>query len=269
MPVTALNSTTTSEAVSADAIEFTVGSTANISVGQMLVAQGTAGQEAMRVSAIPVSGRVQVRRGWDGTKAIAHRSGTLLWIGAQDAFKRCYGQSPNPYVCLVGTNGANAPDYALPGSKAMDGAGNEYVMVDLTFSAFDGVAVLISRDGLFTAKALASGDAGTVGIITEEATSNQWAWAQVYGAKSYAQYTSGSSLCTSTGIIQPATSASVPAGGLLGRTTSQASSEATARVFGIYPTSAVTTATTAATSATGFSGSVWLNYPFVERAASS
>jgi hypothetical protein len=104
----------------------------------------------------------------------------------------------------------------------------------------------------------------------EEGTSAQMVWGQIYGANSYTQFTSGSSLMTSTGIIAPATSASVPVGALLGRTTSQASSIGDmARIFGIYPSSAVTTATTAATSATGFQASVWLNYPFVERAMSS
>jgi hypothetical protein len=268
MALTALNSTTASEAITVDANEFTVGSTANITAGNYLVAVGTGGQEVMRVQAIPVSGRVQVRRGIDGTVARAHKSGVRLWIGAPDAFKRVSGAAPNDYVNLVGNSGTLV-DYALPGTQAMDGNGGVYVMVDLTFPAFTGAGILISRDGLFTAKALANGDAGSVGILAEEGTSDQWVWAQIYGACALVQLVGGSSLVTSTGLFQPASSVSTPAVGILGRTTSQASSEFGTRIFGIYPTSAATTATTSASSATGLACSAWLNYPFVERQPSS
>lgn len=260
MAVAQLNTATLSEALDSGTPEFAVSSTSNIVAGNILVCRG----EAIKVQAVPSSGRVQVQRGYNGTVARPQPSGLTFYIGTPDQFKAIL-TSANAVVGPSGT----LPDYMIPGSRAKDDAGNEYVLVDSTFAAFNGVAVLISRDGLYTATALASGNAGSVGIMAEEATSAQYGWAQIYGAKSYAQYTSGSSLATSTGIIQPATSASVPAGGLLGRTTSQASSEAITRVFGLYPTSAVTTATTAATSATGFQGSVWLNYPFVERLASS
>jgi hypothetical protein len=263
MALNALNSTTTSGAIDAEVGEFAVASTSSISVGQMLVAVGTAGQEAMKVQAIPVSGRVQVKRGVDGTRALAHKSGTKLWIGAHDAFKRVSGQSPNPYVNLVGNSGSLL-DYALPGTKAIDGAGNEYVMVDLTFAGFVGAGVLFDRAGAYTAAPLASGNAGSVGVLVEDGTSDQWVWAQVYGLCDTVQLVGGSSLVTSTGIFQPATSVSSPAVGILGRTTSQASSEFGTRIFGMYPTSAVTTATTSASSATGFRCSAWLHYPFVE-----
>jgi hypothetical protein len=74
---------------------------------------------------------------------------------------------------------------------------------------------------------------------------------------------------TSTGIIQAATTASTPAGGLLGRTTSLASSDPVVQIIGLFPTSAITTATTAATSATGFQASVWMQYPLLLRVAAS
>jgi hypothetical protein len=268
MGLTALNSTTASEAITADANEFAVGSTTNISVGNYLVAMGTGGQEIMKVQAIPVSGRVQVRRGVDGTQARAHKSGVKLWIGAPDAFRRVSGSAPNPYINLVGNSGAT-PDFSLPGTRAYDGNGNEYVMVDLTFSGFIGAGVLISRDGNYTASALASGNAGSVGVLVDEGTSDQWVWAQIWGQCPTVQLVGGSSLVTSTGIFQPATSVSTPAVGILGRTTSQASSEFGTRIFGMFPTSAATTATTSASSATGFACSAWLNYPFVERQPST
>jgi hypothetical protein len=264
MAATALNSTTLTTAITTNDSEFVVGATTNIAVGNYLVFAGQGGTEAMKVTAIPVSGRVVVARGVTGTRARAHAATTLIWIGSPEAFKTVRDNQ----VALVGDSSA-LPEYCLPGTRARDGAGNEYVMVDLTFSAFTGAAVLLSKDGLWTAKALASGDFGAVGIVVEEGTSNQWVWAMIYGAFASALLTSGSSILTSTGILQPATTASVPAGGLLGRTTSQASSEALARIMGIYPTSAASTATTAATSHTGFKCSVWLNYPFLERAMSS
>lgn len=264
MAVAQLNTSTLSEDLSKDATEVAVGSTANVSVGQWLVICGTAGKEAVKVQEIPVSGRVKIIRGQGGTNALSHKSGATFYIGAQDTFITIRNSSPNQYISLTGSPGTGVIDYALPGSRARDGAGNEYVMLDLTFSAFRGVAVLISRDGLYTAKALAAGDVGSVAIMAEEATSAQYAWGQIYGAFPAAQFTSGSSLATSTGLIEAATTASTPAGGLLGRTTSQASSAAFERVLGLYLTSAVTTGTTAATSATGFVGSVWLNYPTLE-----
>ena len=264
MAVTALNTTTLTNAIGVSDNDLTVGATTNISVGSMLVLSGTGGAEAVKVQEIPVAGRVKVLRGWAGTKARACPAAALIYIGTPDQFKFIRDSAS----AIVGDSSV-LPDYVLPGTRARDGAGNEYVLLDLTFSAFNGVAVLISRDGLFTAKALASGDAGSVGIICEEGTSNQYAWAQIYGAKSYVQFTSGSSLMTSTGLIQPATTASTPAGGLLGRTTSQGTSDATAQVIGLFPTSAITTATTAATSATGFQASVWMQYPLLLRVAAS
>ena len=264
MAVHTLNSTTLTNAIATTDLEFVVGATTNIAVDNMLVISSTSGAEAVKVQEIPISGRVKVIRGWNGTRARAHPASALVYIGTPDAFKTIRDNA----AAIVGDSGV-LPDYVLPGTRAKDGAGNEYVLLDLTFSAFNGVAVLISRDGLFTAKALASGDAGSVAILCEEGTSNQYAWGQIYGAKSYVQFTSGSSLMTSTGIIQAATTVSTPAGGLLGRTTSQATSDATAQIIGLFPTSAITTATTAATSATGFQASVWMTYPLLLRVAAS
>ena len=78
MPVDILNTTTLSEALTDSTADFTVASTTNISVGNLLVVRN----EAMKVQAIPVSGRVQVQRGWNGTKAFAHASGQRAFIGA-------------------------------------------------------------------------------------------------------------------------------------------------------------------------------------------
>lgn len=259
-----LNTTTITPQIGVGDNDFAVGSTANIAIGNMLVIAGTQGQEAVKVQDIPVSGRVKVSRGWAGTIARPAAAGTTVYIGTPDQFKWIKDTA----AAIVGDS-ALLPVYLVPGQRAKDGNGNEYILVDLTFTAFNGIGVLISKDGLYTATAFASGGAGSVGILCEEGTSGQCAWAQIYGAKAYVQYTSGSSLMTSTGIIAPATSASVPVGAFLGRTTSQATSDPALTIYGMFPSSAVTTATTAATSATGFQGSVWLNYPYMLRANST
>lgn len=267
MAVAQLNTTTLTQNITSLDNEFTVNATTNIvagSAGTLIAIASKSGTEVCKVQAIPASGRVQVLRGIGGTRARAHANGALVYIGTPDQFKAIKDNA----AAVVGDSGF-LPDYCLPGTRARDGAGNEYVLVDLTFSAFAGATVLIDRMGTFTAAALANGNAGSVGVVVEEGTSNQYAWAQIYGALSGVQLVGGSSLVTSTGIFQPASSVSTPAVGLLGRTTSQASSEFGTRVFGMYPTSACTTATTSATSATGFACSVWMNYPFVERQPSS
>ncbi len=266
MAVTALNTTTLSEALAADTIEFTVGSTASILAGYLLVVRG----EAMNVLSVPVSGRVQVQRGWTGTSAYQQPSGAIVYIGTPEQFAAIANSSPaaTTQTALVGSPGTY-PTYLLPGNRAKDGAGNEYVLVDLTFHAYSGVAVLISRVGDFTAIGLVAGAAGSVGIIVEEATSDQYTWALIYGRYAAAQFTSGSSLMTSTGIVALATSTAAPVGALLGLTTSQASSNEDVRIYGLFPTSAITTATTAATSSSGLTASVWANYPFCQRPATT
>ena len=262
MAVAALNTSTLSEALTAETSEFAVGSTSNIIAGYVLVVRG----EVMRVSEVPVSGRVKVTRGRSGTKARAHANGTRFFIGSPEKFSQIRNTAEQ--IGLVGAAGT-LPDYLLPGARAYDGDGNVYIMVDLTFQAYSGVTVLISKDGLYTASAFTNSDYGSIGIVTEEGTSDQYVWAQVYGFYSGAQFTSGSSLATSTGVIQGATTASVPVGALLGRTTSLASSDDSAIIHGMFLASAVTTGTTAATSHTGFKADVWLNYPYKRRTVSS
>lgn len=264
MAATQLNSTTLAAAIDNSQVVITVASTASIAVGDLLVIRGRRQLEIALVQSIPVSGTLNVKRGVLGTAAVPAASGALVYTGAPSLFTQLYDNA----VGLVGQTAA-LPNYLIPGAKATDGAGNEYILIDLTFSAFRGVGVLVSPDGLFTGKALAAGDVGTVAVVAEEATSAQYAWCQIFGQFSAAQFTSGSSLATSTGLVEPATTASTPAGGFLGRTTSLASSAAFARILGMKLTSAITTGTTAATSATGFVGDLWLNYPYLEHDVTS
>lgn len=270
MPVTYLNSSTLSEALTDTLTKFTVGSTSNISVGNYLAIRGTAGLEMVKVTAIPVSGTVTVNRGVNGTRAVAHASGTLFFIGSPEKFKTIPGSSPSEFIALDATQG-NFPQWALPGTRARDGAGNEYIMVDCTATIVPGATVLISKDGNFTASVLTSTGVGDVGILVEDATSNQWAWAIIKGYYAHAKLVGGSSLATSLGEFGGATSVSTPSVGLLGRSSSQRSSDwlSSDQILGMFPASAATTASTSASSETGLSIAVWLNYPWHQRAITS
>lgn len=261
MAVASIPTTTLSSALTATQLNVPVASAASITTSMILVIRN----EVLKVQSVDTTNNVvYCRRGSNGSQPFAQPSGALVYYATPETWQTLRTQA----MSIVGDS-STLPQYLMPGARATDGAGNEYVLIDLTFSAYKGVAVLISPDGLYTGKALASGDVGSVGIVAEEATSNQFAWAQIYGKFSAAQFTSGSSLATSTGLIEPATTASTPAGGLLARTTSQASSLAFARILGMKLTSAITTGTTAATSATGFVGDVWMSYPYLEHDVTS
>ena len=267
MAVSALNTTTLTNAIAAGDSEFVVGSTTNIAAGTLLVFAGTGGLEVARCASIPISGRVIVRRGVEGTVARAHPASALIYLGTPDVFKTIKETA----TALVGDSGA-LPDYLLPGSRARDGAGNEYVMVDSTASIVLGATVLISKDGLFTAQVLdADLGSGPVGILVEAATSNQWTWAQVFGFNAHAKMTGGSSLATSLGELQASSDVSTPSVGLLGRSSSQRTSDyaANALIYGMFLTGAASTASTSASSETGYFAPVWLNYPYVIRAVTS
>lgn len=265
MAVNILNTSTLSEALSKDTQDFTVASTGSISVGQLLVIVGTGGVEAVKVQEIPVSGRVRVMRGVAGTRARAHASGAKFYIGDHDDFVQVRANA----AALLGDSG-ELPEYCLPGSRAADGAGNVYVMVELTQTVAPGATVLISKDGNFTASIFSSTGVGSVGVMAESSTSDQYAWAQIFGSCSV-KLVGGSSLVTSLGEFQGATSVSTPSVGLLGRSSSQRSSGylQNSTIYGMFPASAATTASTSASSETGFRCSAWLNYPYAQRAITS
>lgn len=267
MAVNILNTSTLSEAIDDEADSFTVGSTSNVTVGQLLCICGTAGKEMVKVQVIPVSGRVNVVRGVNGTRALSHKSGTRFFIGDGDDFINIKDSSPNQYVSLTGSPGTGIIDYALPGSRARDGAGNEYVCVELTETVQQGAGVFISRDGLFTAAIITSTGQGPVGIMVEGASSDQYAWAQIYGFYDHVKLVGGSSLLTSLGEFQGATSVSTPSVGVLGRSSSQRSSDygALSTIQNMFAVGAASTASTSASSETGLFGAAFLNYPYVLR----
>lgn len=251
MAVAQLNTTTLSEALDTGTIEFAVGSTANIVAGNYIVVRG----EAMKVQAVPASGRVQVMRGVVGTIARPQPNGGRVYIGTPDQF-RAIRESQ---TAVVGGSGVY-PDYMLPGQKAKDDAGNEYILVDCSVQMYSGTTCLISGDGAFSARPVVGGDQGSVGLLVEEGSSAQYAWAQIYGANSYAQDSTITSAGTSANVAAAATSVSTPEVGLA---VIAQSSVGAYTIQGMFITGIATSTTTSATSATGVAFPVWLNYPYV------
>jgi len=257
MAVNVLNSTTLSAALDNEAVGFAVASTTNISASfdgdNILVVRG----EAMKVVAVddPASGYEKVIRGWNGTKASAHASGTRVWIGTSNDFKAIKDHA----TALVG-NAGTFPDYLLPGQRATDANGNEYVMVELTATCYSGTTVVISVDGNFTAAQAAGGTQGPIGLTVEQGSSDQFVWAQIYGYNSYAQETIGASAASSAYIAAPATTASTPSVGLA--VISTTTSVPAYIIHGMFVVGAATSTVTSATSATGLAVPVFLNYPY-------
>jgi hypothetical protein len=272
MAITYRPTSTLSAALNNADAEFNVASTANITAGCLLVFS----REVMMVRAVPVSGRVSVRRGYEGTRALAHRSGATFYIGTPAQF----AQARNVSLGLFG-EGAKLPDCLIPGSKAIDVDGYEYTLVDVgqTGGIIKGATIGISKDGLYTASILTPSHSGLVGVLAEIGSSDEWAWALTKGLYKRAEATVGGSVATSTGLCFPASSASSPSVGLIVYTTSQASSVyATTSaglgefpvIHGMWPASATTSGTSATTGLhTGIQIDVWLDNPYMIRKISS
>lgn len=257
MAVNFLQTSTLSQALTSTTYDFAVGSTANITVGQLLVIAGTGGHEAVKVQEIPVSGRVRVARGQVGTKARAHKSGARFFIGDHDDFKRIKASA----FALVGDSG-DYPEYMLPGSRVRDGAGNEYIMVELTQATYGGSTVAISVDGNYTAVPLKGGThQGAVGLLVEPGTSDQYVWAQIYGYNSYAHTKTATTGITSDFFCTATTTVSTPDVGLEPVTYT---TTGVYLIHGMFVVGAGTSAVTSATSATGYQVPVFLNYPYAE-----
>lgn len=258
MAVAQIPSTTLTNAVAALDNQWVVGSTSSISVGMLLAVAGRGGLEIVKVQEIPVAGTVRVLRGVAGTRPRAVQAGAILYYGTPDLFKKVRDNA----AAIVGDSSA-LPDYCLPGTRARDGAGNEYVLVDLQATVYSGVTVLIdsAHDGTFFAAVLTSTSQGIVGVMAEEGTSNQFAWAQIYG-QTVAQDSTATSAADSTYLATAASSVSTPAAGMA----AIAGSSSVANTFlikGMFIVGAATSATTSATSHTGIQVPVFLNYPYV------
>jgi len=261
MPVDILSNTTLSAAIAAGDEEFQVASTTNIVAGKILVVDS----EAMKVNSIPTSGYVNVMRGTNGTLARPHAISQRVFFGDHHDFKAVKDHA----LGLVGDSGA-FPDFMLPGQRAFDGRGNEYIMVELTAVCYRGTTVVISRDGNFTAVQAAGGTQGTIGVTIEAATSDQYTWAQIYGFNGYAQL-DATSACTSAYIPVPATSVSTPSVGL--SNLAAATTAAAYVIHGMFIQGVAVSTGTSAASYTGTYIPVFLNYPYttnqLERVESS
>jgi hypothetical protein len=215
--------------------------------------------EVMHIRSIPVSGRVIVRRGYQGTSANLHASGERFWVGTPEQIDAVRNDSKQ----FIGYAGS-LPNVCVPGTKAFDDKGNEYLLVDMTATVVPGATVVVSRDGSFTASIITSTSRGIVGITIDNGTSDQWVWILRAGSYAHAKMVGGSSLVTSDGEFQGATSVSTPSVGLLGRSSSARSSNAEVAIRGMWATGAATTASTSATSETGFYAPVWLEFPYMD-----
>jgi hypothetical protein len=198
MAITALNTTTLTNAISSDETRrFAVGSTTNITAGtSFLLIDG----ELMKVQTIPASGLVEVMRGVEGTEARNHVAASAIYIGSGSAFA---ARQFDGSIGLAGDPGT-LPQYAAPlGKRKRDELGNEYLLCDFGEAVFSRQAVLISD--AFVATKLATTGRGRVGIVAEVdgGTSDQWGWVQIYG-KTFVQ------LLGNTAEVSPSDAANGP-----------------------------------------------------------
>jgi hypothetical protein len=180
MSIPALSTTTTSTALDNKQTRFAVASTTGITGAGSLTTPASIlviGGEAMLVQNVPVSGTVEVFRGFNGTQARAHSSGATVYFGAKTRFD----SNRVGRVGLAGDSGV-LPDFRLPlGGLVTDpDTGYEYRLVDCQAALANGVWVSIDGSGLATA--LATGSVGRIGIIVETiGASDTYAWALVAG----------------------------------------------------------------------------------------
>lgn len=267
MSIAALSSTALSAGIDAKQTRFAVTSTTGInglgsltSPQSVLVVDG----EAMAVLNVPVSGVVEVARGFE-SRAKAHASGAAVFFAARARFSF----QADGFIGLAGTGGTpdgSLPDYRLPlGSRRVE-FGKEYILCDFQEAVHSGVTVSISNDGLFTASVLATTHQGAVGVVAEQTTaSDTWGWVQIYGSTS-AQEAGGTSAATSAYMPIMAGSVSSPAAGMAALIATTSTPQRL--IYGMFITGAATTGVTSAASHTGVAVPVFLNYPYVLQAVS-
>lgn len=132
----AINSTTLSGAITAYQTQFGVGSTSNITAPVSTTGTGVTllfcEAELMGVTAVPVSGTVQVIRGVGGTQAVSHSASAAVIIGGVSDFPNFTPQvaafqtlSPNrfqgvsPSVASATTIAAPGPVFHVTGTTAI------------------------------------------------------------------------------------------------------------------------------------------------------
>jgi hypothetical protein len=252
MAVDQLSTTTLGEALDAHKNNFVVTSTANMSVGDYIVCRA----EAMKIREVINSTRVTVVRGVGGTKARPHKISQRFFIGSPHQFQSIR----DSLTSLVGDTGTY-PEFMLPGQRANDAAGNEYVLLGpLAIPMPIGTTVVIDQNGNYGCTIAYATKQGSVAVLVESATSDQYVWGQVYGYNAICQEASATSGVSSAYIPVAQTSVSSPTVGM--RASASAAGEYV--IHGMFIVGAASTATTAATSAIGTTVPVWLNYPYLK-----
>ncbi len=253
MSIPALSLTTLSSALSKTGKRVLVASTTGITAGM----KGVIGTEMVTVMTVVSATELEVQRAVDGTKAWPHKSGVNFYYAAASSF----GAREDGSILINDGDPSYYPQYRAPlGSKARDGEGNEYLMVD--FQSAVGIGSWVTIDNTFKATPIVSGARGPVGVVVQAASaSDRWGWVQVFGKFSDALLVAdAASAGTSSARLAVNTSQSTPAGAA--RLVSDVSTEA-AYIFGAWPTAAVATDTTASADHTGLDIEVMLNYPYV------
>lgn len=198
MSIPALTETTLSAALDASTRVFAIGSTTGVNgAGSLTTAQSVIviGAEAMLVQRVPVSGTVEVIRGFGGTKAKAHASGVRVFVGTRANFGfeqgTNGGEDHNGLVGLTGDPGS-LPAYRLPVGVLVFNPddGNEYRLCDVQQAADIGEWQVITGAGL--ASDLASTSKGRCGVIVETVGgSDTLSWLLVAGTSASVKFASG------------------------------------------------------------------------------
>jgi len=175
MALTVLSTTTITNALTDKERRFAVGSTTNISAGNFI----TVGAELMLVQAIPVSGWVEVQRGYGGTEARPHLASTTVHIGTGDKFAVL---SEPKALGLSGVDSvAGKPEFILPVNQYRQDPDTGYVYLLCSFAGalVAGEWAHISSAGAATA--LAAAGKGRVGIVVEAVAASSYSWVLVQG----------------------------------------------------------------------------------------
>jgi hypothetical protein len=267
MSINALTTTTLTPTIDGRQTRFIVGSTTGINgQGSLTSPQSmiVIDHEAMLVNSIPLSGTVEVMRGANGTTAVPHIAGSIVYVAAKTAVGSVMNTG---HVSLLGDAGPSGtlPAYALPLGYRQRYGGKEYILCDFTATVHSGVTVSISNDGNFTAAPLTTSHQGAVGVVAEQtSTSDVWGWVQIYGTAS-AQDAAGTSGITSAYFPIVAASVSSPNAGMTAIIATTSSPQRV--IYNMFITGDATTAVTSAASHTGVALPVFLNYPYVMQAA--
>jgi len=201
------------------------------------------GQELMLINSVDTTNNIcYVQRGFSGTKAKKHESGSLVYYGAKSVF----AIDEDRQISLTGYDGDFGKPVLPIGSYWTDpDTGYEYLLCD-TGAAFEaGEWAIISAAG--AAAAMTNTGKGRVGLCTEAVgASDKVAWFLVRGTYASAMMTSdvttGATLATGTNSVDLWSSANGY------------------RIFGATCTTAPSTATSPTYG--GGLGTVYLNHPW-------